>query len=233
MHLKRYRPGAPGHPQAWRSPSQVRRWPRLLPPPGGSVRQSLSQRDRGSPSPARSCAGVGAGAPGCASAALLRATSLLRGPSAAHPGKGEGIRAATLAEAKWTGSGVESRAGQDSWRWRRRGSCECAPVARGPQGDGVGARGLRTRGAGRGCALRGRPGSAAHRRQPAGDQTLDRPPPSPAASPGTSPAKSSPTSPFRLRFPPVLPAPGTREPDGWERERVIILIASGFLQGAP
>lgn len=75
--------------------------------PGTAVLRWLSQWDRGAPSPARSCAGVCAAARGC-SAALPRATSPW-GPNAAHPGKGEGVRTATLAEAKWTGSEVEGR----------------------------------------------------------------------------------------------------------------------------
>lgn len=135
--------------------------------------------ERPGPCPARSCAGVGAAARGCEPAAFPRAAALCC-PSAAHCALEErgGSRTATLAEAKWTSSGVRAGALQDpdTWRWRR-GAWGCAPDARRRGGAGVGALGLRAEGAGRGRALQ-----ADQEVQRAGGQGIKPWTPGPAAA---------------------------------------------------
>lgn len=119
VHLKRYRPGARGRPRPWRGPSPAGAG--LAPPAAGNCsRRRLSQRDRGSPSPARTCAGVGAAAPGVLPP-RSRSRRLL-GPQRRTPRERGGSRGCHAGRSRQDGLGVRAEAAQDRDTRRRRRS---------------------------------------------------------------------------------------------------------------
>lgn len=130
VHLKRYRPDAPRHPLPWRSPSQTRRWPRLLPPPEGGSPLVAEPAGPGVSEPSKKlCRGRRRG-PRWAPAALPRAVSLL-GRQRCSPRERGGIRGCHAGRSKvdWLGGEGRSCPGQGHLALVTKGSGGCAPAA--------------------------------------------------------------------------------------------------------
>lgn len=102
VHLKRYRPGAPPHPLPWRSPSQPGPWPRLHSPPGGCSRPVVEPAGPGVSEPSKKLRRGRRRGPWVCSRRAPAGLISPSGPQRCVPREGEGVGAATLAEAKWT-----------------------------------------------------------------------------------------------------------------------------------